>query len=157
MFSNFFSQMFSILLKTPITHDFNNHLYVSVCAKSLHKVLLFVTLWTLAQQAPLSTGFSRQERWGGLPWPPPGDLPDPGIKPKSPTAPACRQVLYRWATREAQSNSLRSLGTESLTWWRTEVLHLEPHKSTQEWKLQTRSSLQLDCNLMRRPEPEPLS
>ena len=45
-------QMFktSVLFKTPITHDFNNHLYVSVCAKSLHKVLLFVTLWTVAHQ-----------------------------------------------------------------------------------------------------------
>ena len=42
--------MFSVLFKTPITHDFNNHLYVSVCAKSLHKVLLFVTLGTVAHQ-----------------------------------------------------------------------------------------------------------
>ena len=43
-----------------------------------------VTLWTAAQQAPLSMGFSRQEHWRGLPCPPPGDLPDPGIKPASP-------------------------------------------------------------------------
>ena len=149
--------MFSILLKTQITHDFNNHLYVSVCAKLLNKVLLFVTLWTIAHQAPLSKGFSGQEHWGGLPWPPPGDLPNPGIKPKSSAAPECRQILYRWATREAQPNSLRSPGMESLTWWSTEVLHLEPHKSTQEWRLQTWSSLQLDCNLTRSPEPEPLS
>ena len=42
------------------------------------------TPWTVAQQAPLSTGFSRQEYWSGLPFPPPGDLPNPGIKPKSP-------------------------------------------------------------------------
>ena len=76
---------------------------------------------------------------------------------KSPAAPECRQILYRWATREAQPNSLRSPGMESLTWWSTEVLHLEPHKSTQEWRLQTWSSLQLDCNLTRSPEPEPLS
>ena len=38
----------------------------------------------IAHQAPLSTGFSRQEYWGGLPFPPPGDLPDPGIEPMSP-------------------------------------------------------------------------
>ena len=43
-----------------------------------------VTPWTTAQQAPLSMEFSRQEHWRGLPCPPPGDLPDPGIKPASP-------------------------------------------------------------------------
>ena len=41
--------------------------------------------WTAARQAPLSMGFSRQEYWSGLPFPPPGHLPDPGIKPMSPT------------------------------------------------------------------------
>ena len=44
-------------------------------------VWLFVTLWTVASQAPLSMGFSKQEYWSGLPCPPPGDLPDPGIEP----------------------------------------------------------------------------
>ena len=39
-----------------------------------------VTLWTVARQAPLSMGFSRQESWSGLPCPPPGDLPNPGIE-----------------------------------------------------------------------------
>ena len=43
-----------------------------------------MTLWTVARQAPLSTGFPRQECWSGLPFPPPGDLPDPGIEPASP-------------------------------------------------------------------------
>ena len=52
--------------------------------KSLSRVRLFVTPWTVARQAPLSTGFSRQEYWSGLPFSPPGDLPDPGIKPRSP-------------------------------------------------------------------------
>ena len=46
-------------------------------------VPLFATLWTMAHQAPLSMGFSRQEYWSGLSCPPPGDLPDPGIKPTS--------------------------------------------------------------------------
>ena len=41
------------------------------------------TLWTVAYQAPLSMGFPRQEYWSGLPFPPPGDLPDPGIEPVS--------------------------------------------------------------------------
>ena len=43
-----------------------------------------VTPWTVACQAPLSVGFSIQEYWSGLPFPSPGDLPDPGIKPRSP-------------------------------------------------------------------------
>ena len=44
----------------------------------------FVTLWTVAYQAPLSMGFFRQEDWSGLPFPPPGDVPKPGIEPGSP-------------------------------------------------------------------------
>ena len=52
--------------------------------KSLSHVRLFVTPWTVTYQAPLSMGFSRQEYWSGLPFPSPGDLPDPGIEPRSP-------------------------------------------------------------------------
>ena len=52
--------------------------------KSLSHVQLFATPWTVAHQAPLSMGFSRQEYWSGLPFPSPGDLPDPGIEPRSP-------------------------------------------------------------------------
>ena len=51
-------------------------------------VLLFATLWTIAYQAPLSMKFSRQEHWSGSPFPPAGDLPNPGIKPMSPEFPA---------------------------------------------------------------------
>ena len=52
--------------------------------KSLSHVRLFVTPWTVGHQAPPSMGFSRQENWSGLPFPSPGDLPDPGIEPGSP-------------------------------------------------------------------------
>ena len=52
---------------------------------SLSHVQLFVTPWTVADQAPLSMGFSRQEYWSGLSFPSPGDLPNPGIEPRSPT------------------------------------------------------------------------
>ena len=45
--------------------------------------LTLATPWTVAHRAPLSMGFSRQEYWSGLPFPSPGDLPDPGIEPKS--------------------------------------------------------------------------
>ena len=48
----------------------------------------FVTPWTVARQAPLSMGFSRQEYWSGLPFPYPGDFPDPGIEPTSPASQA---------------------------------------------------------------------
>ena len=51
-------------------------------------IQLFVTPWTVARQAPLFTGFSRQEHWSGLPCPLPGDLPNPGIKSESLTSPA---------------------------------------------------------------------
>ena len=51
----------------------------------LSRLPLFVTPWTIACQAPLSMGFARQEYWSALPFPSPGDLPDPGIEPVSAT------------------------------------------------------------------------
>ena len=51
--------------------------------KSLRRVQLFATPWTVAYQAPPSMGFSKQEYWSGLAFPSPGDLPDPGIEPRS--------------------------------------------------------------------------
>ena len=68
--------------------------YVCVCVcvkvkvKSLSCVSLFAVPWTVAYQAPPSMGFSRQEYWSGLPFPSPGDLPNSGIKPWSPTSQA---------------------------------------------------------------------
>ena len=56
----------------------------SVVVHLLSRVQLCVTSWTVALQAPLSMGFPSQEYWSGLPFPPPGDLPDPEIEPKSP-------------------------------------------------------------------------
>ena len=53
-----------------------------------NSIRLIATLWTVACQAPLSIEFSRQEYWSGLPFPPPGDLSDPGIELVSPVAPA---------------------------------------------------------------------
>ena len=61
----------------------------TVCVLSwLSHVPLFVTLWTVAHQAPLSMWFSRQEYWRGLPCPPPGDLSNPGTEPMSLMSPA---------------------------------------------------------------------
>ena len=67
-------------------------------------VRLFAILWTVAHQAPLSMGYSRQEHWSGLTFPPPGDLPDPGIKPTSLMSPALASgflfyfIFYHCAT-----------------------------------------------------------
>ena len=55
-----------------------------VKVKSLSRVRLFATPWIVAYEASPSMGFSRQEYWSGLPFPSPGDLPDPGIEPRSP-------------------------------------------------------------------------
>ena len=63
---------------------------VKAKVKSLSRVRLFATLGTVACEDPLSMGFSRQEYWRGLPCPPPGDLPNPGIEPMSLTAPVCQ-------------------------------------------------------------------
>ena len=62
-----------------------------VRAQSLSHVQLCATPWTVARQAPLSMGFSRQEHWSGLPCPLPGDLPNPGVEP---TSPALADELY---------------------------------------------------------------
>ena len=73
------------LLLTDAGDTVVNQLSVCVCAQSLSCVQLFATI---AHQAPLSMGFSRQEYCSGLLFPPPGDLPDLGIQPSSPVAPA---------------------------------------------------------------------
>ena len=57
---------------------------MKVKVKSLSRVRLFATPWTVSHQAPVFMEFSRQEYWSGLPFPSPGDLPDTGIEPGSP-------------------------------------------------------------------------
>ena len=68
----------------PIERQCQRMLKVKVKLKLLSHVWLFATPWTVAYQAPLSMGFSRQECRSRLPFPSPGDLPNPGIKPGSP-------------------------------------------------------------------------
>ena len=85
----FFVLLFLLMVETSmslflvITSTFKLLLYEWV--KSLSRVRLFATPWSVAYQAPPSTGFSRQEDWSGLPFPSPGDLPDPGVEPRFPT------------------------------------------------------------------------
>ena len=71
-------------------------------------VWLCVILWTVAHQSPLSMGFSRQEHWSGLPCPPPGGLPDPGVQPASLLSAALAGGLFTTsATWEAVSPFIR--------------------------------------------------
>ena len=58
--------------------------HIVTCYQLLSRVRLFVTPWTVAHQAPPSMGFSRQKYWSDLPFPSPGDLPNPGFEPGSP-------------------------------------------------------------------------
>ena len=75
------------------------HYWYCVCLLShFSRFWLFGTLWTVAFQAPLSVGFSRQEYWSGLPSPPPGDHPDVGIKPESPMSPALGDGFFTTTT-----------------------------------------------------------
>ena len=65
------------------------------------RVQLFATLWTVARQAPLSMGFSRQEYWSGLPCSPSGDIPSPQAEPTSPVSPALQAdslLLSHWGS-----------------------------------------------------------
>ena len=82
-------------------------MYMCVCAQSLSCVLLFAIPWTAACQAPLSMGCSRQEHWSGLPSPPTGDCPDPGIQPVSLMFPALAGRFFTTAA-DAAAKSLQS-------------------------------------------------
>ena len=73
----------------------SSHAYVLSC---FSHVWLFVTPWTVAHQTPLSMGFFRQEYWSGLPFPPPGDLPEPEIEPAPLTSPALAGRLFTTST-----------------------------------------------------------
>ena len=77
---------------------------VKVKVKSLSRVPLFATPWTVAYQAPPSMGFSRQEYCSGLPFPSPGDLPDPGIEPGSPEFQAVTLTLSHQGSPEINGN-----------------------------------------------------
>ena len=84
------------------------------CACMLSRVWVFVTPWTVAHQAPLSMGFYKQEYWSGLSFSPPGDLPNPVIKPKSLASPALAGRFFttmqpsRWHPKQMKCDSLYS-------------------------------------------------
>ena len=76
--------------------------------------------WTVACQAPLSLGFSRQEYWSGLPFPFPGDLPDPGIKPRSPALQADHLPTELCASHSSREKMvpdiIRNVGRDQVTY-----------------------------------------
>ena len=77
------------------------------CVCVLSRVRLFATPWTVAHQAPLSMGLSRQAYWSGLSCHPPEELPDPGTEPSSLVCCTCRRVLCHCATWEATQSYRR--------------------------------------------------
>ena len=85
--------------RNPRVHFLQNGLVGSPCSP---RDCQESSPWTIAHQTPLSTGLPRQEYWSWLPFPPPGDLPHPGIKPVSCVSCIGRQILYCSATWEAQ-------------------------------------------------------
>ena len=74
-------------------------------------VWLFATLWTVAWQAPLSMGCFGQEYWSGLPFPPPGDLPEPGIEPLSPVSPTLQVDSIPLSHQESPEKRIPILNT----------------------------------------------
>ena len=88
--------------------------------KPLSRVRLFATPWTIAHQSPLSMGFSRQEYWSGLPFPPPGDLPQPGIEL---TSPACQVDSLPLSH---PGNPQRELFDTTATWWERSLGEMLP-------------------------------
>ena len=72
-------------------------LFYSMCVSRLSHVRLFAIPWTVARKAPLSMECSKQEYWSGLPFPPPRDLPNPGIQPASPAFPALAGGVFTTA------------------------------------------------------------
>ena len=77
--------------------------HINTCMCVLSHVQLFATLWTITRQAPLSMEFSRQAYWSGLPFPSPGDIPNPGIKPGFLH---CRQILCCLSHQGSHTSSM---------------------------------------------------
>ena len=116
----------------------------------LSHVWLFVIPCTVAHQAPLSMGFSRQEYWSGLPCPSPGDLPDPGIEPRSPELQA---DSYQLSHQGSQTSRL------FLSWCRTpqgEGLFTGPPQASSEQvqnSCNLRNQMRISCAFCDSPDP----
>ena len=100
-------------MKQPTTQT-NMHVH----ARSLSHVQLCATPWTVASQAPLSIGFSRQEYWSELPFPSPGNLPDAGVEPGCSEAPALQADSLSLSHPESpQANTQRPIWLRAKRIW----------------------------------------
>ena len=123
----------------------HTHIYGSLVAKSC---LTCETPWTWACQALLSMGFFRQEKWGGLPFPSPGDLPDPGSRLMPPMSPALQDSL---STEQAFSKypcpDQHNIGLARLFWWISVPIFFAftifSHSCYSIWKLITTAILEV--------------
>ena len=112
-----------------------------VCVQSLSHVRFFATLWTVAHQAPLFMGFSRQEYWSGLPFPSPGDLPSTGVQPGPPALQTDTLLSEPPGINASFSWSSTTLSTMWETWVRylsrEDPLEKEmaAHSSAIAWKI----------------------
>ena len=104
---------------------------VCVLSRFSH-VWLFVTLWTIARQAPLSMGFSRQEYWSWSPFPSPGNLPNPWIKPVSPGSPAWAGEIF---ITDSTVQPLKSLYSFADFWKIVRIIHMGPFDCVDQNKL----------------------
>ena len=108
---------------------------MKVKVKSLSRVRLFATPWTVAYQAPQSMGFSRQEYWNGLPFPSPGDLSNPGIKPGSPALQADALPSEPPGKTSVQFSSVQSLSHVRLFETPLIAAHQASLSITNSWSL----------------------
>ena len=119
-------------------------------------VQLFVTPWTVAHQAPLSMGFSRQEYQSGLPFPSPEDLPNPGIKPASLEAPALQTDSFPLSHQGSPWLMRQITQTQSMTTALMPILLLGENLRVSQSPSPTRTSLSVPSSVLSPPSP-PLS
>ena len=115
-----------------------------MCAKSLQLCPTLCDLWTIAHQAPLSVGFSRQEYWGALPCPSLGNLPNPGIKPVSVTSPVLEGRFFttglpKWAL----PGKPMIQDAHSQKHWRIKHKHIHVHSRTTEQRTMKQFCMEL--------------
>ena len=98
------------LFITQVMYPTDQHTNLVLCAQLLSRVRLLATSWTIVHQVPLSMGFSREEDWSELPFPPPGYLPNSGIDPVSLASPALAGGFFTTsATWEAECCALSKI------------------------------------------------
>ena len=103
--------------------------------KSFSRVGLFATPWTVAYKTPLSMKFSRQEYWSGLPFPSPGDLPNPGIKPGSPALLEDSLLISLVAQTVKRLPAVWETWIRSLDWEDSLEKEMASRFSTLAWKI----------------------